>query len=154
MVASASAGVLPYAAPIAAAPYDYNGLYAGVPAINPYAYALNSGNVYPLAEPYIHQEPANIDVQIAAEPYVHEEIPAEPYVDVQVAAEPYIHQEPLPVAPVVAAPAYAAAAPAIAYAGAYAQPAVYAGAYQTAYQTAYATAPYALPAALPAAIKY
>merc|ERR1712172_47309 len=56
------------------------GVYAGVdPSV---AYA----NLYPAAEPYVHED-------IAAEAYVDAEIPAEQYVDVQVAAEPYIHQD-------------------------------------------------------------
>merc|ERR1712243_21285 len=77
--------------------------------INPYDYA---GQVYPVAEPYIHQEiPAEeyVHTEIAAEPYVHTEMAAEPYVHTEVAAEPYIHQEPVAV---VAAPAPVAVAPA------------------------------------------
>merc|ERR1712227_362152 len=61
--------------------------------INPYDYA---GQVYPVAEPYIHEEiPAEeyVHTEIAAEPYVHEEIPAEEYVHTGIAAEPYVHTE-------------------------------------------------------------
>merc|ERR1712223_2069188 len=38
--------------------------------VNPYDYA---GQVYPIAEPYLHEE-------IPAEAYIHEDIPAEAYV--------------------------------------------------------------------------
>merc|ERR1712126_293058 len=68
-------------------------------AINPYDYA---GQIYPAAEPYIHQEiPAEeyVHTEIAAEPYIHTEIAAEPYVHTEIEAEPYIHQEPIAVAP-------------------------------------------------------
>merc|ERR1711872_400239 len=123
---------LTYAAPaiqtVAAAPAPAVTVAAAAPAvvptlaynyINPYDYA---GQVYPVAEPYIHEEiPAEeyVHTEIAAEPYVHEEIPAEeyvhpeiadePYVHTEIAAEPYIHQEPVAV---VAAPAPVAVAPA------------------------------------------
>merc|ERR1712168_1083046 len=114
---------LTYAAPaiqtVAAAPAPAVTVAAAAPAvvptlaynyINPYDYA---GQVYPVAEPYIHQEiPAEpyVHTEIAAEPYVHTEIPAEPYIHAEVLPEPYIHQEPVAV---VAAPAplVAAAAP-------------------------------------------
>merc|ERR1712168_943774 len=124
---------LTYAAPaiqtVAAAPAPAVTVAAAAPAvvptlayncINPYDYA---GQVYPVAEPYIHQEiPAEeyVHTEIAAEPYVHEEIPAEPYVHTEIPAEPYIHAEVLPEpyihqepVAVVAAPAplVAAAAP-------------------------------------------
>merc|ERR1712168_1036988 len=100
-VAAAPAPAVAAAAPAPALAYNY---------INPYDYA---GQVYPVAEPYIHQEiPAEeyVHTEIAAEPYVHEEIPAEPYIHTEVLPEPYIHQEPVAV---VAAPAplVAAAAP-------------------------------------------
>merc|ERR1712168_1234557 len=81
---------LTYAAPaiqtVAAAPAPADTVAAAAPAvvptlaynyINPYDYA---GQVYPVAEPYIHEEiPAEeyVPTEIAAEPYVHEEIPAE-----------------------------------------------------------------------------
>merc|ERR1712002_118878 len=61
--------------------------------INPYDYA---GQVYPVAEPYIHEEiPAEeyVHTEIEAEPYVHTEIAAEPYVHTEIAAEPYVHEE-------------------------------------------------------------
>merc|ERR1712168_160315 len=74
-----------------------------VPAFAPAALAYGSpydyaGQVYPLAEPYIHQEvpaEAYAHQEIAAEPYVHQEVAAEPYVHAEIAAEPYIHQEPV-----------------------------------------------------------
>merc|ERR1712055_586431 len=91
-------------------------------AINPYDYA---GQIYPVAEPYIHQEiPAEeyVHTEIAAEPYIHTEVPAEPYIHAEVIAEPYIHQEPIAIAPVaIAAPAqltYAAAPAQLTYAAA------------------------------------
>merc|ERR1712168_822657 len=102
LVAAAPAPALTVAAaPAPALAYNY---------INPYDYA---GQVYPVAEPYIHQEipaEAYVHTEIAAEPYVHTEIPAEPYIHAEVLPEPYIHQEPVAV---VAAPAplVAAAAP-------------------------------------------
>merc|ERR1712198_765856 len=134
------------------APYTYNygavdpfGYAAAAPApvavahapiayatVNPYDYA---GQIYPVAEPYIHEEiPAEeyvheeiaaepyVHEEIAAEPYVHEEIPAEAYVHEEIPAEAYvheetpaeayIHQEPIAVAPV----AVAAPAPVVSYA--------------------------------------
>merc|ERR1711931_251741 len=119
---------LTYAAPaiqtVAAAPAPAVTVAAAAPAvvptlaynyINPYDYA---GQVYPVAEPYIHEEiPAEeyVHTEIAAEPYVHEEIPAEeyvheeipaePYIHAEVAAEPYVHVEPIAAPVAVAAPA-------------------------------------------------
>jgi len=92
------AGYAAYQAPVAAA---YAPVAAAAPAplavapalnhlVHPYDYA---GQIYPLAEPYIHSE-------VAAEPYVHEDIAAEPYVHTDIAAAPYVHE--------VAAPAPAA----------------------------------------------
>merc|ERR1712121_314958 len=136
----ANAGFAPYG--YALAPGYAPGVYtntapltapavAPVPAVlaygHPYDYA---GQVYPVAEPYIHEEiPAEeyaheevaaeeyvhteiaaepyVHSEVAAEPYVHSEIAAEPYVHSEVAAEPYVHQEPV----VVAAPAPVAPAP-------------------------------------------
>merc|ERR1712127_290913 len=66
-----------------------HGLYAAAAYDPSVAYA----NLYPVAEPYVHEEiaaEAYADAQIAAEPYIHEEIAAEPYVDSQIAAEPYV----------------------------------------------------------------
>merc|ERR1711953_440531 len=105
-VASASAAVIPAAYNGYAYPYAYgytaaqpvatithaaapvSGVYANVDASVAYA------NLYPAAEPYLHEEIAAepyVDAQIAAEPYVHEEIAAEPYVHEEIAAEPYVH---------------------------------------------------------------
>jgi len=72
-----------------------------VPAFAPAALAYGSpydyaGQVYPLAEPYIHQEvpaEAYAHQEIAAEPYVHQEVAAEEYAHEEVAAEPYVHEE-------------------------------------------------------------
>merc|ERR1711973_1047413 len=65
-----------------------------------------AGQVYPLAEPYVHEEipaeeyahqeiaaEAYVHEDVAAEAYVHEEIPAEEYVHSEIAAEPYVHSE-------------------------------------------------------------
>merc|ERR1719378_663257 len=84
-----AAGVYAHHAPLTVA--------AAAPAVvaygAPYDYA---GQVYPLAEPYVHEEiPAEeyVHSEIAAEPYVHSEIAAEPYVHSEIAAEPYVHSE-------------------------------------------------------------
>merc|ERR1712026_478674 len=98
------------AAPVAYAghPVAYNTLpvaVAGGVYGATYDPSVAYANLYPAAEPYVHEDiPAEpyVDAQIAAEPYVHEEIAAEPYVDVQVPAEAYIHQEPVAVAAPVA----------------------------------------------------
>merc|ERR1712212_1318410 len=87
---AAAAPVVTHAAPVVA-PVAYA-------TVNPYDYA---GQIYPVAEPYIHQE-------IAAEEYVHSEVEAEPYVHQEIEAEPYIHVAPAPVT-VAAAPVAAAA---------------------------------------------
>jgi hypothetical protein len=75
-----NAGVAPLAY-TAAAPVTYAA--QTVVAVNPYDYA---GQVYPLAEPYLHQD-------VEAEPYVHEEVPAEEYVHQEIEAEAYVHDE-------------------------------------------------------------
>merc|ERR1712231_51431 len=65
--------------PVAYAAAPAHGLYAAAAYDPSVAYA----NLYPVAEPYIHEEigaEAYVDAQIAAEPYIHEEIVAEPYV--------------------------------------------------------------------------
>merc|ERR1712106_408569 len=73
-------GAYPYAAaglPYAAAGLPYAGLHhAGLPHVGvPHVYhALNSGLVYPLAEPYVH-DPAG-DVADAASPEASPEAPA------------------------------------------------------------------------------
>ena len=158
MIAAAQAGQVAYTTAYAGAPLAYTGYagYTGYPgyvagyaaqpvvyntapiaAVNPYDYA---GQVYPLAEPYIHQE-------VPAEEYQHVEIAAEPYVHQEPAPVPYVHQEPAPVAAIapvaVAAPQQVishAAAPAVATT-AYATAPVYAnyGYNNLAYATA---APY------------
>merc|ERR1711902_226773 len=118
------AGYAPYtyaAQPLAYATYAQPAALP-IATVNPYDYA---GQVYPAAEPYIHEEVAAepyvheeieaepyihteieaepyVHEEVAAEPYVHTEVAAEPYVHAEVAAEPYIHQEPIAVA--VAAP--------------------------------------------------
>merc|ERR1712045_989629 len=118
LVAGAYAYPHAYAtAPLAHATYAHPAPIVHAPiAVNPYDFA---GQVYPLAEPYIHEE-------VAAEAYVHEDIAAEPYVHADVVAEPYVHVDPayvhtvaapVPYVHTVAAPAapvvhHVAAAPA------------------------------------------
>merc|ERR1712066_1128605 len=183
-LSAASAAVLPagvvgsYAYPhaygyTAAAPVAYAGqpiAYNTAPAAvlggvygAAYDPSVAYANLYPVAEPYVHEDIAAepyVDAQIEAEPYVHEEIaaeayvhaeiPAEAYVDVQVPAEAYIHQEPIVVAAPVVAYNYAAApvaAPVVNY--------NYAAAPVAAYN--YAAAPvaaYNYAAAAPAAYNY
>merc|ERR1712211_163564 len=81
---------LPYAAPHVA--------YAHAPVVYN---ALDSGLVYPLAEPYVHDATGDVadDAPPEAEAYVHDATG-----DV---SEPYVHEEPVPV---VAAPAVTYAA--------------------------------------------
>merc|ERR1711971_897051 len=75
-------------------PAGYNALPAALPNAGVYGGVYGAtydpsvayANLYPAAQPYVHEE-------IAAEPYLHEEI----------AAEPYDHQEPIAVAAPVAA---------------------------------------------------
>merc|ERR1712121_509336 len=145
LAAASGTQILP-AAGLAPFAYAHAPAFAPIPAAlaygSPYDYA---GQVYPLAEPYVHKEipaeeyvheeiPAEeyVHTEVAAEPYVHEEVAAEPYVHAEIAAEPYVHQEPVVVAaapvaapaPLAYAPAPLAAAP-FAYASAYAHPAAY-----------------------------
>merc|ERR1719249_309577 len=87
--ATVAAAPVAHAAYTVAAPVAAPALAYGHIAVNPYDYA---GQIYPAAEPYLHEE-------IAAEPYVHEEIAAEPYVHEEIAAEPYVHIEPVHVEP-------------------------------------------------------
>merc|ERR1712066_587030 len=167
-LSAASAAVLPagvvgsYAYPhaygyTAAAPVAYAGqpiAYNTAPAAvlggvygAAYDPSVAYANLYPAAEPYVHEDIAAepyVHAEIPAEAYVHAGIPAEAYVDVQVPAEAYIHQEPIAVAaPVVAA----APAPVVNY--------NYAAAPVAAYN--YAAAPvaaYNYAAAAPAAYNY
>merc|ERR1712066_325568 len=116
-LSAASAAVLPagvvgsYAYPhaygyTAAAPVAYAGqpiAYNTAPAAvlggvygAAYDPSVAYANLYPVAEPYVHEDIAAepyVDAQIEAEPYVHEEIAAEPYVHAEIPAEAYVHAE-------------------------------------------------------------
>merc|ERR1711973_492786 len=91
--AYAAAPAVTVAAAAAPAPVAVAHAPIAYATVNPYDYA---GQIYPVAEPYIHEEiPAEeyVHEDIAAEPYVHEEIAAEPYVHEEIPAEAYVHEE-------------------------------------------------------------